>query len=144
MTPNAARALQQTFENIIDGQEFEKHRDTFRHALETIDSRSHRFGKITSVGSLLDHLLATGHETTRIQNRCSNNHTEPVHSISSGHFQPGLEVHRSIRHWINLPSILTCRRCRVCSDPFAQIGDYVDLLSIIAFELKDKSTILDL
>jgi len=143
MTSNAARALQHTFENITDDQEFEKHRDTFRHALETIDPQSHRFGEITSVGSLLHHLLATGHETTRIQNRCSYNHTEPVHSISSGHFQPGLEVHRSIQHWVNLPSISTRRRCRVCSDPFAQIVDYVDLPSIIAFELKDKSTILD-
>ncbi len=143
MTSNASMALQQTFANIIDDQEFEKHRDMFRHALETIDSQSHRFGEITAVGSLLHHLLATDHETTRIHNRCSNNHTEPVHSISSGHFQPGTEAHRSIQQWVDLPSSYTRRRCRVCSDPYAQFVDYVDLPQMIAFEIRDKSTTLD-
>ena len=143
MTSNAARALKQAFDSITDDQEFEKHRDMFRHSLETIDSQNHKFGEITSVGSLLHHLLATEQETTRIQNRCSYNHTEPVHSISSGHFQPGLEVHRTIQQWVDLPGSYTHRRCRVCSEPFAQIVDHVDLPRIIAFELKDKSTTLD-
>jgi hypothetical protein len=134
---------QGTFENITDNQEFEQHRDMFRRALETIDSQNHKFGEITSVGSLLHHLLATEQETTRIQNRCSHNHTERVHSISSGHFQPGLEVHRSIQHWVNLPSSYTRRRCRVCGNPFAKIVDHVHLPHIIAFELKNNSTTLD-
>jgi hypothetical protein len=143
MTSNAARALKQAFDSITDDQEFEKHRDIFRHSLETIDSQNHKFGEITSVGSLLHHLLATERETTRIQNRCSYNHTEPIHSISSGHFQPGLEVHRTIQQWVDLPGSYTHRTCRVCREPFAQIADHVDLPHIIAFELKDKSTTLD-
>ena len=95
MTSNAARTLQQIFDNITDNQEFEKHRDMFRHALEITDSQNHRFCEIGSVSSLLHHLLVTENENTRIHNRCSNNHTELVHSICSGHFQPGLEVHGS-------------------------------------------------
>jgi len=95
MTSDAARSLQQDFGNITDDQEFKKHRDLFRHALETIDSQNHQFSEITSVGSLLHHLLSTEYETTRVHNRCSNGHTVHIHSISSGHFQPGLEAHRS-------------------------------------------------
>ena len=143
MTSNPARALKHAFDKITDDQEFEKHRDIFRHALETIDSRNHNFGEITSVGSLLHHLLRTEHETTRIQNRCPNDHTEHVHSISSGHFQPGIEVHTSIQHWVDFPRSFTRRRCRVCGSPHAQTAEYVDLPNIIAFELKDQSTTLD-
>jgi hypothetical protein len=143
MTSNTGRILQQAFDNITNDQEFEKHRDTFRHALETIDSHSHQFGRMTSVGSLLNHLLTTDHETTRIQNKCSNNHTKPVHSMFSGHFLPGLEARRSIQQWVNLQSSYTHRRCRVCGDTFAQCVDYVDLSHIIAFEVRDKSTSLD-
>jgi len=35
------------------------------------------------------------------------------------------------------------RRCRVCNNPYTQITDYIDLPQIIAFELRDKSTVLD-
>jgi len=143
VTSNLARILQQTFQSITSDQEFERHRDTFRHALETIDPTNHRFGEIAAVGSFLHHLLTTEHETARFHNRCSNNHTERVHSIFSGHFQPGTEVHGSIQQWIDVPSSPTCRRCRACSDPYAQIVDYIDLPKIIAFELGDKSTVLD-
>ena len=140
MTSNVARILQQTFSNITDNQEYEKYRDIFRHALETIDFQNHRFGEVVSVGSLLNHLLATEYEITRIHNRCSNNHTEHVHSISSGHFQAEIERHKSIQHWVNVLSSHTHRKCRQCSQPYAQ---FVDLLQIIAFEVNDKSTILD-
>jgi hypothetical protein len=143
MTSNIARILQETFVKINDDQMFERHRDMFRHAIAAIDSQSHRFGEIASVGSLLHHLLVTEHETTRIHNQCSNNHSEPVHNISSGHFQPGLEVHRSIQQWVNLPNSYTRRRCRVCSGPYTQYVDYVDLPQIIAFELRHKSTTLN-
>ena len=144
MTSTSARALKHAFDKITDDQKFEMHRDIFRHALETIDSQNHKFGEITSVGSLLHHLLQTENETTSIQNRCPNNHTEPVHSISSGHFQPGMEVHTSIQHWVNCPRSYTRRRCRVCSSPHAQTAEYVDLPNIIAFELKDHTTTVDM
>ena len=97
MTSNLARILQQTFQSIANDQEFEWHCDIFRYALEAIDPTSHGFGEIAAVGSFLHHLLATEHETARFYNRCSNNHTEMVHIIFSGHFQPGTEVHGSIQ-----------------------------------------------
>lgn len=143
MTSNVGQILQVALENITNDQEFEKHRDVFRRALETIDRQNHSFGVIASVGSLLHHLLATEHVTMRIYNRCSNNHTEPVHGISSGHFQPGLEVHRSIQQWIDQPGSYTRRICRICRDPFTRYTDYIDLPNIIAFEVKDKSTTLN-
>src|SRR5438445_11998054 len=143
MTSNLAWILQQTFQSITNDQEFERHCDTFRYALETIDPTSHRFGEIAAVGSFLHRLLTTEHKTARFYNRCLNNHTEMVHSIFSGHFQPGTEVHGSIQQWIDVPSSPTCRRCRACSDPYAQIVDYIDLSKIIAFKLGDKSTVLD-
>jgi hypothetical protein len=71
---NLARILHKAFQNINNDHGFEMHRDIFRHALENIDPISHKFGEFAAVGSLLDHLLATEHETTRIHNRCSNNH----------------------------------------------------------------------
>lgn len=143
MTSNTARTLKQAFGNIADDWNYEKHRDEFRYALETIDSQNHKFGEVTSVGSLLNHLLTTEYETTRVHNRCSNNHTEHMHSISSGHFQPGPEVHRSIQQWVNLQTSPTRRRCRVCGQPYAHFVDYIDLPQIIAFEVRDKSTTLN-
>lgn len=139
MTSNLAKTLQLPFQNITNDEEFEKHRDIFRYELETIDPRCHTFGEFASIGSLLHHLLATEHETTRYHNRCLNNHTEAVHSVYSGHFI-GTEVHGSIQQWINLPSLYTRRRCRVCNNSFTQFVDYIDLPQIIAFELKDRST----
>ena len=143
MTSNLARILQQTFQRIINDQDFERHRDVFRYALEAIDPTSHVFGEFAAVGSFLHHLLATEHETARFHNRCSNNHTEMVHSIFSGHFQPGTEVHGSIQQWVNVPSLPIRRRCRVCNGTYAQFVDYISLPKIIAFELRDKATVLD-
>ena len=143
MISNSARSMKQAFGNIADSQKYEKHRDAFRHDLESIDPQNHMFGEVASVESLLNHLLATEYETTRFHNRCSNNHTVNVHSVSSGHFQPGIEVHKSIQQWINMPSSHTRRRCRVCSQSYAQFIDYIDLPQIIAFEINDKTTILD-
>ena len=143
MTSNVASNLKQMFQNITVDQDFEIHRDVFRHAIETFDSVNHMFGEIASVGSILHHLLLTEHETTRFYNRCSNNHAEMVHSTFSGHFQPGMEVHGSIQQWIDQTSSSTRRRCRVCNDPYVQITEYIDLPLIIAFELKDKSTELN-
>jgi hypothetical protein len=140
---NLAKLLHEAFHNITGDDGFEKHRDIFRYALENIDPRSHKFGEFTAVGSLLDHLLTTEHETTRIRNGCSNNHLETVHSIFSGHFHPGMVVYSSIQQWINLPSLPTRRKCRVCNEPYIQIADYIDLPQVIAFELKDRSTVLD-
>jgi len=112
MTSIAAQSLQHTFDDTTVDQESETH-DMFRHALETIDYQNHRFGEIASVGSLLHHLLVTEYEITRFRNRCTNNYTEPVYSISSGHFQPGIEVYRSIQQWVDMPSFYTHRQCRV-------------------------------
>ena len=138
-----AKILHEAFRNITNDDEFEKHRDIFRYALQNIDPRCHRFGEFTAVGSLLDHLLATEYETTRIHNRCSNNHLETVHSIQSGHNHPGMVVHNSIQQWINLPSLPTHRRCRECNDPYTRIAEYIDLPQVISFELRDKSTLLN-
>ena len=66
-----------------------------------------------------------------------------VHSIFSGHFQPGTEVHGSVQQWVNVPSLPTHRRCRVCNDSYAQVVDYIDPPKIIAFEVRDKTTVLD-
>ena len=59
MTSNLARILQQTFQSITGDQKFKRHYNLFRHALETTDPTSHRFGEIVAVGSFLHHLLAT-------------------------------------------------------------------------------------
>ena len=143
MTSNLAMTLQRTFRSITNDQEFERHRDIFRYALEAVDPASHSFGKIAAVGSFLHHLLATERETARFYNRCSNNHTEAVHSIFSGHFQPGTDVHGSVQQWVDVPSLPTRRRCRVCNNSYTQFVDYIDLPKIIAFELRDKTTVLD-
>src|SRR6266540_3266875 len=140
---NLAKMLHKTFQNIANDDGFEKHRDIFRHALESIDPRNHKFGELAAVESLLDHLLATEHETTRIHNICSNNHLETVHSIHSGHNHPGMVVHDSIQQWINLSGSPIRRRCRVCNEPYTRITVYNDLPQVIAFELRDKSTLLD-
>ncbi len=140
---NLAKKLHQAFQNIANDNEFEKHRDIFRYTLENIDPRSHKFGEFTAVGSLLNHLLATEHKTTRIHNRCSNNHLETVHSIHSGHNHPGMVAHSSIQQWINMPSSSTHRRCRVCNEPYIRTAEYIDLPQVVAFELRDKSTGLD-
>ena len=95
------------------------------------------------MGSFLQHLLATEHETARFHNKCSNNYTEMVYSIFSEHFQPGAEVHGSIQQWVNVPSLPICKRCRICNNSYAQFVDYIDLPKIIAFELRDKATALD-
>jgi hypothetical protein len=138
-----AKILHKTFQNIANDDRFEEHCDIFRRALESFDPRSHKFGEFTAVGSLMEHLLATEHETTRIRNICSNNHLETVHGIRSGHNHPGMVVHNSIQEWINLSRAPTRRRCRVCDEPFTQIADYKDLPQVIAFELRDKTTLLD-
>jgi hypothetical protein len=139
-----ARILCQSFKNIITSDhEYEMQRDLFRYALENIDPINHKFGDFTAVGSLLNHLLATEHETKRVHNRCLNNHTETVHSLSSGLFQPATEVHSSIQQWINLPSLLTRRRCRVCNDLYSCITNYIALPQVIAFEITDKETVLN-
>ena len=59
MTSNLARILQQTFQSITGDQKFKRHHNLFRHALETVDPTSHRFGEIVAVGSFLHCLLAT-------------------------------------------------------------------------------------
>lgn len=91
----------------------------------------------------MNHLLATEHETTRIHCRCSNNHLETIHSIHSEHNQPGMVVHNSIQQWIDLQTMPTCRRCRECNESYTQIADYVNLPQVIAFELRNKTTVLD-
>ena len=52
-------------------------------------------------------------------------------------------MHSSIQQWINLSSLPTRRRCRVCNELYTQIADYNDLPQVIAFELRDETTLLD-